>query len=162
MPLYQCFLDSVRRYVTIQFGYPSFGSYCPYFDEILDRPPYFPLRRLRPRRGPHVIGYCMRAPFKSGTLVSGSFLGFATMRHAVNGIWEDLTRDSRMDEEGGEWDEAKAAGSLKEFLKAVVYQGPLANRTWKRELCDCSLTQPCQVRWPDEVGEGFVGWGRGN
>ena len=64
-----------------------------------------------------------------------------------------------MDEEGGEWDEAKAAGSLKEFLKAVVYQGPLANRTWKRELCDCSLTQPCQVRWPDEVGEGFVGWG---
>ena len=152
-PFYQYYTDFVHLYDAISFGHPTFGKlllvptsmqYPIDYRKFLWGDYGHVLRsvRLRPadiilsstsqfssylwpiERDPHIVGYFMRALFKTGTLVPDGFLRFVAVHHVASGIWEDLANFSGTGMQGGrdgeEWEEAKAA----QMLKAVVDQGP--------------------------------------
>ena len=152
-PFYQYYTDFVHLYDAISFGHPVFGKlllvptsmrYPIDYRKFLWGDYGHVLRGVRVRaadvllssgsqfsnylwpieRDPHVVGYFLRALFKTGTLVPDGFLRFVAVHHVASGIWEDLTYLRGTGVQGGgkgsEWDEAKAT----ELLKAVVDQGP--------------------------------------
>lgn len=153
-PFYQYYTDFVHLYDAISFGHPAFGKlmlvptsmqYPIDYRKFLWGDYGHVLRSVRVRtvdvltssasqfssylwpieRDPHVVGYFMRALFKTGTLVPDGFLRFVAVHHVANGIWEDLAHPLGTSVleggKGGEWDEEKAT----QLLKAVVDQGPL-------------------------------------
>ena len=152
-PFYQYYTDFVHLNDAISFGHPVFsqlllvptsmeypidyrkflwGDYGHVIrsiriktpDALLSSPSQFSGYLWPVERDSHVIGYFLRALFKTGTLVSDGFLRFVAVHHVASGIWQDLNHRlglsaERGGDEGG-WDEAKAS----QLLKAVVDQGP--------------------------------------
>ena len=57
-------------------------------------------------RDPQVVGNFMQVLFEGWTLASDGFLGSTAVHRVASGVWEDLTRDSCSNVEGGEEDEA--------------------------------------------------------
>ena len=153
-PFYQYYTDFVHLYDAISFGHPAFsklllvptsmdypvdyrkflwGDYGHVLrsvrigaaDILLSSPSQFSSYLWPVERDPHVVGYFMRALFKTGTLVSDGFLRFISVHHVASGIWEDLTHHSGTNAERGgergEWEKERAT----QMLKAVVDQAPL-------------------------------------
>ena len=195
-PFYQYYTDFVHLYDATSFGHPTFsklllvptsmnypidyrkflwGDYGHVLrsvrigaaDIILSSPSQFSSYLWPIERDPHIVGYFMRALFKTGTLVSDGFLRFVAVHHVASGIWEDLSRRSSANEEqGGQgrgWDEEKAT----QMLKAVVDQGSLDVMRevvmYKQNLEEGKslLLPPRCFEWGGasrEVGEGMVDW----
>jgi len=153
-PFYQYYTDFVHLYDAISFGHPTFtklllvptsmdypvdyrkflwGDYGHVLrsvrtgvaDILLSSPYQFSSYLWPVERDPNVVGYFMRALFKTGTLILDGFLRFVAVHHVASGIWEDLAHRSGGNvERGGEegkWEKEKAT----QMLKAVVDQAPL-------------------------------------
>ena len=152
-PFYQYYTDFVHLYDAISFGHPAFsklllvptsmdypvdyrkfvwGDYCQVLRSVrtrtvnvlLSSPFQFSSYLWPVERDPHVVGYFMRALFKTGALAIDGFLRFVAVHHIASGIWEDLAcfpgANVERGGEIGEWDREKAT----QMLKAVVEQGP--------------------------------------
>ena len=195
-PFYQYYTDFVHLYDAISFGHPTFsklllvptsmdypidyrkflwGDYGHVLrsirigvaDVLLSSPSQFSSNLWPIERDLHVVGYFMRALFKTGTLVPDGFLRFVAVHHVASGIWEDLDPSSAADVErggeGGGWDREKAT----QMLKAVVDQAPLDIQrevmTYKQNLEEGRplLLPPHCFEWDGvsrETGEGPVDW----
>jgi hypothetical protein len=71
-------------------------------DDSLTSPSQLPNCLWQIERDPHVVGRFMRTLFKTGTLVSYSFLRFIAVHHVAGGVWGDLLHRS-----GGMWNEVE-------------------------------------------------------
>lgn len=153
-PFYQYYTDFVHLYDAISFGHSTFsklllvptsmdypidyrrclwGDYGHVLrsirisaaDVLLSSPPQFSSYLWPIERDTHLVGYFMRALFRTGALIPDGFLRFVAVHHIASGIWEDLSFRSNADaEQGGErggWDKKRAI----QMLKAVVDQGSL-------------------------------------
>jgi hypothetical protein len=140
-PFYQYYTDFVHLYDAVSFGHPTFSKlllaptsmdypmdYRKYLwgdydhvlrsirigaaDVLLSSPSRFSNYLWPIERDTHLVGYFMRALFRTGTLVPDGFLRFVAVHHVASGIWEDLSSPSNMDvEQSGEgkvWDKEKA------------------------------------------------------
>ena len=194
-PFYQYYTDFVHLYDAISFGHPAFsklllvptsmdypvdyrkflwGDYGHVLrsvrigsvDILLSSPSQFSSYLWPVERDPHVVGYFMRALFKTGTLVPDGFLRFVAVHHVASGIWENLAHRSGANVErggeGGEWEKEKAT----QMLKAVLDQAPLdivrEIVTYRQNLEEGQtlLLPPHCFEWggaPGEVDEGSVG-----
>ena len=187
-PFYQYYTDFVHLYDAISFGHTTFsklllvptsmdypidyrkflwGDYGHVLrsvrigaaDIVLSSPSQFSSYLWPIERDPHVVGYFMRALFKTGTLAPDGFLRFIAVHHVASSIWEDLSRCSSVNVEQG--------GQGSQILKAVVDQGSLdvvrEVVMYKQNLEEGKplLLPPRCFKWdgaPKETGEGMVDW----
>ena len=156
-----------RKFLWGDYGHVLRSIRIGVADVLLSSPSQFSSYLWPIERDPHVVGYFMRALFKTGTLVPDGFLRFVAVHHVVSGIWEDLDPSSAADVErggeGGGWDREKAT----QMLKAVVDQAPLDIQrevmTYKQNLEEGRplLLPPHCFEWDGvsrETGEGPVDW----
>ena len=161
------YLIDYRKFLWGDYGHVLRSIRIGLADVLLSSPSQF-LSYLWPiERDPHVVGYFMRALFKTGTLVPDGFLRLVAVHHVASGIWEDLNphlaANVERGGEGGGWDRETAT----QMLKAVVNQAPLDIQrevvTYKQNLEEGRplLLPPRCFEWDGvsgEASEGSVDW----